>query len=129
MQIHHVAITAREVPLVASFYETVLGLRRIREQSDSSGLRSVWLDLAGAILMIERADRTATPVGSFHERSPGYHLLAFRIAKEERDSYITRFAEKRVPVVYSTDYTIYILDPERNRVGFSFYEMDSDGAG
>ncbi|HMU83314.1 MAG TPA: VOC family protein [Leptospiraceae bacterium] len=128
MQIHHIAITAREVPLVASFYETVLGLRRIREQSDSSGLRSVWLDLAGAILMIERADRTAAPVGSFHERPPGYYLLAFRIAKEERESYIAKFAEKRVPVVYSTDFTIYILDPERNRIGLSFYEMDLDGA-
>ncbi|MCE9599162.1 MAG: VOC family protein [Spirochaetia bacterium] len=121
MKLHHVALVAEDVSRVAEFYET-LGLKRIKEQSDNKGIRSVWLEIGESILMIERADLTlAKPIAGFHDKSPGYHLLAFRIQRKEKDFWMTKLSELRIPIVYFTDYTMYLMDPERNRIGLSFY--------
>ena len=46
--------------LVAAFYRDLLGLREIARHHEADGsLRSVWLDLGGPVLMVERGGEPA----------------------------------------------------------------------
>lgn len=124
VRLHHIALVAQDVNRVAAFYE-LLGLKRTKEQSDDKGLYSIWLKMEDAILMIERSDATAhRPVAGFHDKAPGYHLIALTISKKEKSDWMTKLSELRIPIVFFTDYTMYLMDPERNRVGLSFYGED-----
>jgi catechol 2,3-dioxygenase-like lactoylglutathione lyase family enzyme len=116
--VHHVAIKARDVERVARFYRDVLGLaEEKRHQDDAGSLRSVWLRAGTTILMIEQAGTGDGRVArDFHSDPPGVHLIAFAIAASDRDAFAAR-----LDVVHRTDYTIYVLDPEGNRVGLSSY--------
>jgi glyoxylase I family protein len=67
--------------------------------------KSVWLDLDGAILMLEKGRGGA-----------GTHVLALRIAREERAAWANK-----LPIAKSTAYTIYTHDPDGNLVGLSHY--------
>ncbi|MBL8018843.1 MAG: VOC family protein [Leptospirales bacterium] len=121
MKLHHIALVAQDVARVADFYE-LLGFKRMNEQQDDLGIRSIWLKMDEAILMIERADMASVkPIAGFHDRAPGYHLIAFRIRRDEKDAWMTKLSALRIPIVYFTDYTMYLMDPERNRIGLSFY--------
>jgi glyoxylase I family protein len=117
MPVHHVALWVRDLARAEAFYAGPLGLPVQRRWSDEAGKpRSVWLDLGGgAILMLERA-----PAGA-HSGAAGWHLLALTIRKDERDELVSRLAEQGVEVVSETDYTVYIEDPEGNRVGLSHW--------
>ena len=123
--VHHVAIKARDVVRVATFYREVLGFAEVARHLDGEGsLRSIWLLLPGGpILMIERAygiDAPAAEGGFFAER-PGLHLLAFTIAAGSGAEVRRRLSDHGVAVEHHTDYTLYVLDPEGNRVGLSSY--------
>ncbi len=119
--LHHVALGARDPDRLATFYRDVLGLPEVTRHFDGDELRSVWLSLGGAVLMIERIDpQTSTaPV----TMAPGLFLLAVRIEEHERDGWLTRLAEAGAPVEDSTAYTSYTRDPEGNRVAVSFYPL------
>ena len=109
--IHHVAIKARDVSSVASFYTEVLGFSEKARHHDDAGLRSIWIDCGSSILMIER---TATSLAM--TETAGLHLIAFSIAREEREAWRERLGSR---VVGETEYTLYLRDPEGNRVGLS----------
>ncbi len=79
----------------------VLGLTVLSRQPN----KSVWLDLDGAILMLEKGAGGA-----------GTHVLALRIARADRASW-----EQKLTIVRRTAYTIYAHDPDGNLVGLSHY--------
>src|SRR5437016_3888087 len=55
--LHHLALGTRDVERLARFYIDVLELREVTRHLHADGsLRSVWLDLGGALLMIEPTD-------------------------------------------------------------------------
>ena len=55
LPLHHLALGTTEVEGLARFYREVFGLEETARQLDAKGgLRSIWLDLGGALLMIER---------------------------------------------------------------------------
>ena len=110
MRIHHVALRTRELPRLERFYVDVLGLAVTRRQDD----RSVWLDAAGAIVMLERAEpgEPESVVGSME-------LLAFAIAPEEHALYTDRLARAGVAIEARTASTLYVRDPDGRRVGLS----------
>jgi glyoxylase I family protein len=117
--VHHVAIKARDVERVAAFYREVLGLLEEKRHNDDTGrLRSIWLRAGSSIVMVERAMQHARipSTEGFFAEPPGLHLLAFTIDAKDRAALAAR-----LPVVHSTDYTLYVLDPEGNRVGLSSY--------
>jgi catechol 2,3-dioxygenase-like lactoylglutathione lyase family enzyme len=126
--VHHVAIAVRDLPALEAFYTSVLGLAVLRrwpagEGGGAGGAddRSVWLDLgAGAFLALERtagADATAPRA----EGAPGYLMIALRIPHATRAAWEARLAAAGVAVVARTDYTLYVVDPEGNRVGLSHW--------
>ena len=53
----------------------------------------------------------------------GLFLVALRIGAEDRGGWKERLARAGVEVYHQTRYTIYVRDPEGNRVGFSHYPV------
>jgi glyoxylase I family protein len=129
VSVSHVAIAVRDLPACEAFYTSVLRLPvQRRWPRIEGGDRSVWLDLGGgAFLALERAD--SLPAGP---RPPGttegYVLLALTIEVADRPGWESSLAAAGVPVVRRTPYTIYVEDPEGNRVGLSHWPEPSPGA-
>ena len=116
-RLHHLALGARDVERVAAFYRDVLGLDEIARHHQNGGtLRSIWLDLGGATLMVEataEAPRRVDGVGA------GPFLLALRVPASHRME-LERALEAAGSAIESrTEYTSYARDPEGNRVAIS----------
>ena len=118
--IHHIAILVDDLAAAEAFYAGVLGFRVERRWPDGDGsTRSVWLAIGhDALLMLERCNpdepRAADGAG-------GWHLLAFTIEAKDRTRIESELSRKRVLVESRTDYTLYIRDPEGNRVALSHW--------
>jgi catechol 2,3-dioxygenase-like lactoylglutathione lyase family enzyme len=126
-----VAIQCADLRACERFYVEVLGLPVARRwPADGGGDRSVWLGLGGdAFLALERAgasSREAEGAGPRPWRTPeaGLHLVALRIPPGERSAWERRLAAAGVPVAHRTRWTLYVLDPEGNRVGLSHHPED-----
>jgi len=128
--VHHLAIGVRDLPAVEAFYTQVLRLpvqRRWPRTDGAAGDRSVWLDLGGgAFLALERAESSAAG------RAPaaageGYLMAALAISPGERADWEAWLAAAGAPIVRRTPYTLYVEDPEGNRVGLSHWP-DAAGA-
>lgn len=118
---HHLAIKVRDLAAAERFYCDVLGLpvERRWPSFEQPGDRSLWLDLgAGAFLALERASLTREPLD---EEDPGLHMLALRISRDERPAWIERLIAAGAPPYRQTDFTIYVRDPEGNRIGLSHW--------
>ena len=118
--LHHLAIKVRDLAAAERFYCEVLGLPvQRRWPSDDGQGRSLWLDLgAGAFLALERATLARVPLG---EEDPGLHMVALRIERHERRAWIERLTAAGAPPYRQTDFTIYVRDPEGNRIGLSHW--------
>lgn len=129
--VHHVAIAVRDLEAVVAFYTGVLGLPIVRrwpvagaEKRD----RSVWLDLgSGAFLALERAADVEVAGEGATSPAYGYLMIALRITAPARADWEARLAAAGVTVVHRTDYTLYVADPEGNRIGLSHWP-DAAGA-
>lgn len=118
--LHHLAIKVRDLPAAERFYCDVLGLPvQRRWRFDDGQDRSLWLDLgAGAFLALERATLARAPLA---EDDPGLHMVALRIEPAERRAWIDRLTAAGAPPYRQTDFTIYVRDPEGNRIGLSHW--------
>jgi catechol 2,3-dioxygenase-like lactoylglutathione lyase family enzyme len=124
---HHLAIQVRDLAAVETFYAATLGLKVAKRwpAKDGAGERSVWLDVgdgAGSFLALERVagGPTAAEEPARGER-PGLHLIALRIERGARADWERRLAAAGVAVEARTAYTLYVRDPEGNRVGLSHW--------
>ncbi|HKA86411.1 MAG TPA: VOC family protein [Haliangiales bacterium] len=102
MKIHHVALAVTDLAAAEAFYVGVLGLTVL-----SRGERSLWLDLDGAILMLELEGRAGGP-----------HCLALAIAPSERAAWRARLG---AALEAESRHTLYARDPFGNRIGLSHY--------
>ena len=118
-RLHHLALGARDVARVAAFYRDALGLPEVRRHDDESGrLRSVWLDLGSALLMVERStepERHVEAIGA------GPFLVAIRIAADARAEWEARLVAHGCKIESRTPYTSYARDPEGNRIAISHH--------
>lgn len=124
MKVHHVAIATPDPERLAVFYTEALGLRRSKvHHEEGSRVRSIWLDMGGAILMLERADASQPTESAepFATKRPGLHLLAFAISAEERDAVVLKLRHRGVAIEHETAFTVYVRDPDGNRLGLSHY--------
>lgn len=125
---HHLAIQCRDLERVGQFYREVLGLpERTRHHREDGTLRAIWVALPeGAFLALE-ACAGEPPVDSFRRDAAGFHLLALRIDRDERASIEAELSRNGVEIVHRTRWTIYVRDPEGNRVGLSHHPHDPLG--
>lgn len=122
---HHLAIQVRDLELVASFYKGVIGLpEQARHHREDGTLRAIWLSLPdGTFLALEAC--TGEPArDAFRHSAAGFHLLALRIRREDRSAIERELADQGVPIVHRTRWTVYLRDPEGNRVGLSHHPHD-----
>jgi len=128
---HHLAIQVRDLPGVERFYGETLGLAVLRRwpASEGAGERSVWLDTGdGGFLAIERVAGGATSAGDAARATrPGLHLVALAIERAARGAWEARLARAGVPVEARTAFTLYVRDPEGNRVGLSHWPDPAEG--
>lgn len=128
--VHHVAVKVADLARAEAFYVGVLGLRVLRRwprEDASGGDRSLWLALGGAsFLALERADG---PEAAKSENGPGLHLVALHIRRAERETWIAALAKAGHAIYQRTDFTIYVQDPEGNRIGLSHWPDADLGAG
>lgn len=119
LRLHHVALGTPEVEELAQFYRELFGLAENARQLDAQGrLRSIWLDLGGALLMIERTDRPPRRVEGVGR---GPFLIAFRVARAERER-LERELERRGHAIESrTVFSTYSRDPDGNRLAISHH--------
>jgi glyoxylase I family protein len=89
--LHHVALGTRDVPKIAAFYRDVLELCEVQRHEHTDGsLRSVWLDLGGALLMVEHSEE---PVRHVVGIGAGPFLIALATSREEQSRLATKLAD------------------------------------
>ena len=121
MKLHHVALGARDVEGVAAFYRDRLGLREVRRHHEPDGrLRSIWLDLGGALLMIEFTEQ---PSRSIQGVGAGPFLIAVSVAAHDRAALESVLTTAGFPAESRSEHTLYLRDPEGNRVAISSYRL------
>jgi catechol 2,3-dioxygenase-like lactoylglutathione lyase family enzyme len=125
---HHVAIQCADLEGCERFYVEVLGLEVLKRwPAPGGGTRSVWLGVEGGFLALERA--TAEPaIAPWQDGRAGLHLLALRIDASQRAGWEARLAAHGVEIVHRTPWTLYVRDPEGNRVGLSHHPHAAEGA-
>lgn len=126
---HHLAIRVHDLARAERFYTGVLGLAVERrwpwpaEENGRAGERALWLSLTAGFLALEACEGEQ-PAPPFRDAAPGLHLLALRIAAADRAAWEARFAAHGVPVVHRSRWTLYVQDPEGNRIGLSHHPED-----
>jgi catechol-2,3-dioxygenase len=115
------------VAAVAGFYRDLLGLAEIRRQTREGGeLRSIWLELGGAMLMIEHTDEPSRRVDGV---GAGPFLIALRVTPGERRALEAELGRHGHAVESRTRYSSYLRDPEGNRVAISHYPEEPSEVG
>jgi catechol 2,3-dioxygenase-like lactoylglutathione lyase family enzyme len=118
MQLHHLALGARDVEKIAGFYATHFGLAELaRHLREDGSLRSVWLELGSSVLMVEATEEGERRCGV----GAGLFLLALRATPSERRALEARLSAAGIAVESRTDFTSYFRDPEGNRFAISHY--------
>lgn len=124
-RVHHLAIGTPDVLRLAEFYRDVFGLGEAARHHDESGsLRSIWLDLGGSLLMIERSAAARERVDGV---GAGLFLLALRVDVEERRRLEQVLAARGHAVESRSAYSSYTRDPDGNRVAFSHHPQEPEG--
>ena len=124
--LHHIAVGTRDVESLANFYAQLLATCELRRHLDEQGqLRSIWLDLSGTLLMIERVSAEAEPRGPVSGVGFGAFLLAFRASAGERVEFEARAAALGAVVESRSAHTSYFRDPDGNRIAISDYEVSA----
>ena len=119
--LHHLALGARDVEDLAQFYQSLFGLTRLKTHHNTQGeIRSIWLDLAPGILMIEKSEHEVAPLPPM-TLGKGPFLIAFTVQENERDTFLNGLAKHGLKLEGQTNYTIYFRDPEHNRIAVSWY--------
>jgi len=126
---HHLAIQVKNLSEAERFYVEVLGLKVLRRwpfEDGRPGERSIWLSVGAGdeFLALEAcdADRPPTP---FRDPHGGLHLLALRIEPKDRQAWEQRLARSNVEIVHRTKWTLYVRDPEGNRLGLSHFPHEA----
>jgi catechol 2,3-dioxygenase-like lactoylglutathione lyase family enzyme len=123
VRLHHLALGARDVELVAAFYRDRLGLPEVKRHHEEDGrLRSVWIGIGDAVLMVERVSGLRRQEAGL---DPGLFLLALATPAARRRALEEALKTSGVAIEARTEHTTYFRDPEGNRVAISDFPLPS----
>jgi catechol 2,3-dioxygenase-like lactoylglutathione lyase family enzyme len=130
-RIHHVALRVADPERSLGFYGGVLGLTEARRFDEQGRVRSIWMSLGDAVLMLEReikgsggaahkGSRGAGPEVSTAPSGSGHVLV---LAVSDLAAWESRLAAAGVAIADRTAATLYVIDPDGHRVGLSVYPL------
>lgn len=114
-RIHHVALRVADLERSLAFYGGVLGLAEARRFEEGGRVRSIWISVGGAVLMLEREIKSS----SASEGSG--HVLVFAVS--DLAAWESRLAAAGVAIADRTPATLYVIDPDGHRVGLSVFPL------
>lgn len=116
--IHHLAVRTSDLAAAERFYVDVLGLSVLERFAHADGTpRSVWVSLDGAFLALE----STQAMQRREDDDPGWHCIALRIERGDRERWRERLAEAGHPVERESDYTLYARDPSGALIALSHH--------
>lgn len=120
---HHLAIQVTDLPRAERFYREVLGLevrKRWPWDDGRPGERSIWLSLGHGFLALEACAAPPSPPSprEFRDPTAGLYLVALSIAAADRAAWEEKLG---AAIVHRTRFTLYLRDPEGNRIGLSHH--------
>jgi hypothetical protein len=86
----------------------------------------VWLQLGMGVVALEACEGEPQPP-PWRSPQPGLHLLAVEIAWQNRAVWLGHLQHCGIAVEFESPWTIYIRDPEGNRIGLSHFPFDGSG--
>jgi glyoxylase I family protein len=122
-RIHHVALRVADPERALRFYSGVLGLDEARRFDEGGRVRSIWLAVGDAVLMLEReikGSSAAARKGAGAEAGSG-HVLVFAVS--DLAAWESRLAAAGVAIADRTASTLYVFDPDGHRVGLSVFPL------
>lgn len=115
---HHLAVAVSDLGRAEDFYVGKLKLSVIRRHHREDGAhRATWLDLGDAFLALELVPGGARRT----DDAVGWHCVALAIARGDRDRWRAHLEAHDVPIERTSDYTLYVRDPDGSLVGLSHY--------
>jgi len=115
-RIHHVALRVADPERSLAFYGGVLGLAETRRFDEGGRVRSIWMSVGGAVVMLERE------IKGFSSGSEGSgHVLVFAVS--DLAVWESRLAAAGVAIADRTAATLYVIDPDGHRVGLSVFPL------
>src|SRR3977135_3911925 len=106
-RIHHLALRVGDPERSLRFYGGVLGLDEARRFDEGGRVRSIWMAVGDAVLMLEREIKGAgAGAGSGH-------VLVFAVA--DLAAWESRLAAAGVTILDRTAATLYLRDPDGTR--------------
>lgn len=118
MRLHHLALRVGDLERARAFYGDLLGLPERRRFEQEGRLRSIWLEAAGVMIMLEAQLR-----GPGAEEGSA-HLLA--LAVDDLVGWEAKLAAAGIVLADRTDHTLYFHDPDGHRVGLSDFAFPRD---
>jgi len=129
---HHLAVQVTDLAAAERFYHGALGLEVIRRwpyEDGRAGERSLWLKLStDTFVALEQCSRLAPP-SDFRDPQARLHLFALRISAHERAAWEAKLQQAGVTIVHRSRWTLYVRDPDGNRIGLSHHPHDEAEAG
>jgi catechol 2,3-dioxygenase-like lactoylglutathione lyase family enzyme len=113
-RIHHVALRVADLERSLAFYGGVLGLAEARRFEEGGRVRSIWMSVGGAVVMLERELKGGGSEGSGH-------VLVFAVS--DLALWEARLAAAGVAIADRTAATLYVIDPDGHRVGLSVFPL------
>ncbi len=123
--IHHVAVRCADLGRCEAFYREVLGLPVLRRwPAEGGGDRSVWLAAGPGFVALEQAS-TPPEAGRFDDTPAGWYAVAIGIPRSDRDAWEARLRAAGVEVARRTPYSLFVRDPEGNRVALTHWPEEA----
>lgn len=125
MKIEHVAVWAKDIELLKSFYERYFGAQfNDKYINPSKGFSSYFLNFeSGARLEVMQMESVPDSINNPYDQFTGYIHLAFSVGTEEKvDALTAKLAEDGFEVLDGPRrtgdgyYESTVLDPENNRI-------------
>jgi catechol 2,3-dioxygenase-like lactoylglutathione lyase family enzyme len=114
-RIHHVALRVADPERALRFYGGVLGLAEVRRFEEHGRVRSIWVAMGDAVLMLEREIKCEGA------GSGSGHVLV--LAVSDLAAWPARLAAAGVAIADRTAATLYVVDPDGHRVGLSVFDF------
>jgi hypothetical protein len=108
--LHHIAIGTLHIELMKEFYMQLPRMEvQLEQRAEDGKIKSVWFEISnGILLMLERKEKPKAP-----------EAMIFSLEGLDAEDY-----QKIPPIFEKTKYSIYFLDPDGNKIGYSSYPRE-----